>query len=172
MRLRRVTTLWIMKSAEPCEVWAHQFTWQHKYLHCFLCKKYRQHNSIKWKGTKNIHFLGGPIPFDDMARPWRTPRKNTATLWQYTSLSKWSCCANLCQFLLKLTEAWILLCLSIGFNTPITGICELSRVNADAGMPDMQFNSGLSLTAVFLGCTESLPLQVTRVFPCRNRLYF
>ena len=163
-----------MKSAEPCEVQAHQLTWEHKCLHCLLCKKNTGSiNFIKWKGTIKHSLFGGPIPFDDMVRPWRTPCKNTVTLWQHTSLSKWRCYASLCQFLPKLTEACILLCWSISFNTPITRICELSSVNATAGHARHAVQLTVIADSCVLGwCTERLPLQVTRVSPFTNRLYF
>jgi hypothetical protein len=78
----------------------------------------------------------------------------------------------LCQPLPKLTEACMLLCLSISFNTPITGLRELSRVNATAGHVRHAVQLMIIGYSCVLGCAERLPLRVARAFPCRNRFYF
>ena len=75
------------------------------------------------------------------------------------------------SFNLNLQEACILICLSISFNTPLTGTCELLKVNASAGHARHAVQLMVIAESCVLGCAERLPLQATRVFPCRKPFF-
>jgi hypothetical protein len=107
-----------------------------------------------------------------MVRPWKIPCMNC-----------WQCDSTLCSaseaamptsasFNLNLQEACILICLSISFNTPLTGTCELLKVNASAGHARHAVQLMVIAESCVLGCAERLPLQATRVFPCRKPFFF